>query len=86
MVLYRYFTANPSIKTDSPKEKPLARITGRSPITIPWMNQRRIPMDRADVVHRDISLDSFSRYIRMIWGMLENVVRRAAIYPIAPKP
>jgi hypothetical protein len=65
---------------------PFARITGRSPMTIPWMNQRRIPADSEKVVHRDMSLDSFNLYIRMICGMLEKVVSKAAIYPIAPKP
>jgi hypothetical protein len=83
---YRYFTTRLSIKADNPKDMPFARITGRSPITIPWMNQRKIPADSENVVHGDMSLDSFNRYIRMICGMLEKVVSRAAIYPIAPNP
>jgi hypothetical protein len=70
------------MRTDNPRETPFARITGRSPITIPWMSQRRIPADSEDTVHRDISLDSFNLYTRMIWGITENVVRMAARYPI----
>jgi hypothetical protein len=50
------------------------------------MNQRRIPADREDVVHRDISLDSLNLHTRMICGILEKVVSKAAKYPIAPKP
>ncbi len=55
-------------------------------MTIPWMNQRRIPMNNADVVHIDMSLNSFSQYTLMIWGILEKVVSKAAIYPIVPNP
>jgi len=55
-------------------------------MTIPWMNQRKIPMARADVVHRDKFLDSLNLHTRMIWGMLEKVVNKAAMYPITPKP
>lgn len=83
---YRYFMTKPIIRTDNPRETPFARITGRSPMKIPWMNQRRIPADREEMVHRDMSLDSFNLYIRMICGMLEKVVSKAAIYPIAPNP
>ncbi len=43
-------------------------------------------MDNADTVHRDMSLDSFNLYTLMIWGILEKVVSKAAIYPIVPKP
>jgi len=50
------------------------------------MNQRRIPTDRQDTVHTDMSRDSFSLYALMIWGILEKVVSKAAIYPIVPKP
>jgi len=42
------------------------------------MNQRRIPADNADVVHKDMSLDSLNLHTRMIWGMLEKVVSKAA--------
>jgi hypothetical protein len=73
-----------NIKVDNPRENPFARITGRSPITIPWIIQRRTPVDRDDMVHRDMSLDSFNLYTRIIWGILEKVVRRAAIYPTNP--
>jgi hypothetical protein len=55
-------------------------------MTSPWMNQRRMPADSTDAVHRDMSLDSFNLYTRMIWGILEKVVSKAATYPIAPKP
>jgi len=74
------------MRADNPRETPFARMTGRSPMTSPWMNQRRIPADREDIVHREMSLDSFNLYTRMIWGIMENVVRIAARYPIAPKP
>jgi hypothetical protein len=67
------------MRNDNPKEMPFARITGRSPITIPWMSQRRIPADREDTVHRDKSLDSFNLYTLIIWGILEKVVSKAAI-------
>jgi hypothetical protein len=70
------------MRKDNPRETPLARITGRSPMTIPWMSQRRIPADREDTVHRDMSLDSFNLYTRKIWGITENVVSSAARYPI----
>lgn len=46
------------------------------------MNQRKIPADREDTVHSDMSLDSFSLYTLNIWGMLETVVSKAARYPI----
>jgi hypothetical protein len=42
------------------------------------MNQRRIPADNADVVHKNMSLDSLNLHTRMIWGMLEKVVSKAA--------
>jgi|APFre7841882793_1041355.scaffolds.fasta_scaffold24215_1 hypothetical protein len=73
------------MRTDNPRETPFARMTGRSPMKSPWMNQRRIPADREDIVHREMSLDSFNLYILMIWGMLEKVVSKAATYPIALK-
>jgi hypothetical protein len=62
------------MRTDNPREAPFARITGRSPMTSPWINQRRMPADSTDAVHRDMSLDSFNLYTRMIWGILEKVV------------
>jgi hypothetical protein len=74
------------MRADNPRETPFARMTGRSPMTIPWMVQRRIPADSADVVHRDMSLDSFNLHTRMIWGILEKVVSKAAIYPTTPRP
>jgi hypothetical protein len=42
------------------------------------MNQRRIPADSADTVHRDRSLDSLSLITLIIWGTNENVVSSAA--------
>jgi len=50
------------------------------------MSQRRIPADNEGIVHRDMSLDSLSLITRMIWGIMEKVVSKAAIYPIVPKP
>ena len=45
------------------------------------MNQNSIPVDNIDVVHKDISRDSFNRMIRNTWGTPEQTVRSAAIYP-----
>lgn len=71
--------------SDRHRETTFAVITGKSPIIIPWTTQRRIPVDSEETVHMDISLDSFNLYTRMICGILEKVVSKAAIYPIAPK-
>jgi hypothetical protein len=70
---------------DNPNETPFASITGKYPMIIPCINQRRIPSAREETIHRDMPLDSFNLYTRMIWGMLEKVVSKASIYPIAPK-
>ena len=80
------FYHQPEHKNGQSPGETICKKTGRSPIKRPWMNQRRIPADNADVVHRDMSLDSFNLHTRTIWGMLEKVVSKAAIYPIIPNP
>lgn len=50
----------------------LDTVNGISCIMIPWINQKRIPVDNDDIVHRDISLDSFSFSTRMIWEIHNN--------------
>ena len=57
---YRHLTTKQISVIDDPNETPFARITGKSPMTIPWMNQKRMPADNERIVHRDMSLDSFS--------------------------
>jgi len=46
------------------------------------MNQRRIPADNADVVHKNMSLDSLNLHTRMIWGMLEKVCKQGRKNPV----
>ena len=73
-----YFIMTQSVAIEKKSDTPLDKVNGISCIMIPWMNQKRIPANNNDVVHRDMSLDSFSFRTLTIWGIPEKVVRSAA--------